>query len=363
MSNQVTFVILLLLTRLAFAQDGSRNVVICNGLTVKLKAQSAGAYGYEWRKDNQIIPGSSGNELVVSEEGNYSVFAYNSVGCLSDESIVITLEYRKPVAVDDIVAGKPNEPVTINVLLNDIGSCSALETTSVSLQSASVYGNVSVDGSSITYLPSNNFNDKEEIKYTVMDLGGQQSNVATVTFDYSKPLPVTLSAFTVSKRETSTILSWTTTSENNSFSFIVERSIDGKTWTAISSQAAKGNTSQIETYHDTDTMPESGVNYYRLKMIDKDGSFAYSQIKSVHFPEFAWATLYPNPVNHTLHIQIRNKQVRKLRLVELTGKTLFQTPVSTSAMVLNMKPYSSGSFLIYLEQENGLVSIFKIFHE
>jgi hypothetical protein len=337
--------------------------VICNGSSIRLKAQSNGAHGYQWRKDNEILPGISDSELVILEEGRYSAFAYNAGGCVSDQSVVITLEFRKPVAVNDYFKSNRNVSAHIDPLINDDTYCAELDPTSLSIKVQPANGSVSIINGKFIYQPSADFSAEDTFKYTVRDKNGQESNVATVTVDYSGALPVSLTEFTALKQETTTLLSWITTSENNSDHFVIERSIDGKSWIPITKVAATGSSTQEQKYQTTDNLPESGINYYRLKMVDHDNSFIYSQVRSVHFPEFSWANVYPNPVRHSLNIKIRNKKVRKLRLIDSSGKILLQSDVRSADMELNMQPYTSGVFFVHLEQENGLVAIFKIFHD
>jgi hypothetical protein len=363
MKNLITVTLLLLLSRLAFGQGGRKEVLICNGTSVKLRATSLGANGYEWSKDGQILPGFSGSDLLISEEGTYAAVALNIDGCTSDQSVIIALEFRKPIAVNDYVKGIRNTAAYINPLENDATSCAELDPASLVIKTQPANGSVSIVNGQFVYQPVTDFSNQTEFKYTVKDKTGQESNLATVTLDYSGALPVVLTNFKAVKQESTALLTWSTTSESNSEKFVVERSTDGKNWITIGAVNATGNSSEKQDYTFTDNSPESGVNYYRLKMIDLDGSFAYSIIRSVHFPEFSWATLYPNPVSNTLHISIRNKEVRKLRLIDPTGKVLFSSEVTSKEMDLNMQPYSSGVFFVHLEQENGLVSIFKIFHE
>ncbi|TDE17559.1 T9SS type A sorting domain-containing protein [Dyadobacter psychrotolerans] len=363
MKNIATVMFLLLLSRLAFGQGGTKEVVICNGTNVRLKAASTGANGFEWRKDGQIIPGFSGSELLISEEGNYAAVALNIDGCASDQSVVIILEFRRPLAVNDFYRGQKNVELTINTLDNDQSTCAEFDPNTLNIKSSPNFGNVIIQNGKFLYTPPTGFTAEAKFQYSVKDKNGLESNVATVTLDYTAPLPVTLTAFNAEKKESVSLLTWTTSEELRSDRFEIQRSTDSKSWASIGNIAARANGAQKQNYDFTDELPESGINYYRLKMIDSDGTLAFSQIRSVHFPEFSWAKLYPNPVSHTLHISIRNKQAKKLRLINLAGQVLYRTNILSKDMDLNMQPYASGVYFVHLEQENGLVSIFKIMHE
>ena len=352
---------MLLITRLAFGQGGKREVVICAGTTVRLQANSVDAYGYQWVRDNEIIPAFSGKELVISEEGNYSAYALNSDGCVSNQSVVIMLGFRRPIAVDDFETGKIGVAQLLNVLQNDQAVCSDLEGNTLAIQTQPRQGSIIKENNQFLYTPTGP-GEFDSFTYSVKDRTGLESNIAKVTIDLSKSLPVTLIAFDAVRKENVSLLSWSTTEEVNSREFEIQRSTDGKNWEVIGSVSAASNTTQKQDYEYMDELPESGLNYYRLKMIDKDDSFAYSSIKSVHFPEFSWAQLYPNPVSHMLHIDIRNSRVRKLRLIDFYGRTLFKSDVSSKELTMDMRSYVAGIYFVHLEQDNGLVAIFKLSH-
>jgi hypothetical protein len=97
-------------------------------------------------------------------------------------------------------------------------------------------------------------------------------------------------------------------------------------------------------------------------MIDQDGTFAYSRIRSVNFPEFSWAKLYPNPVNEVLQVVVNNRRVRKIRVIDSYGRVMYEGHVSSALMHVDMKSYVPGTYLIHLEQEDGMVRVFKIVH-
>ena len=94
-------------------------------------------------------------------------------------------------------------------------------------------------------------------------------------FSQSNPLPIELIYFAGYVQETSTILSWSTASETNCDYFTIERTIDGITWDNIGIVSGHGNSTQVISYQFEDKLPNQGINYYRLKQIDYNGSFRY----------------------------------------------------------------------------------------
>ncbi|GAB3857274.1 hypothetical protein GCM10028822_30700 [Hymenobacter terrigena] len=110
------------------------------------------------------------------------------------------------------------------------------------------------------------------------------------------PLPVELILFTatVTSRQ-GVALYWVTASEKNSKEFVIERSADSKTFDALRTVAAAGNTQSRTTYDLTDEQPLFGTSYYRLRQVDADGTTAYSPVQVVHLgsPSAEGLAVYP----------------------------------------------------------------------
>ncbi|MBK7432556.1 MAG: T9SS type A sorting domain-containing protein [Chitinophagaceae bacterium] len=111
------------------------------------------------------------------------------------------------------------------------------------------------------------------------------------------PLPVSLVSFEAVKQNKQALLQWVTDNELNTASFVVERSGDGSRYNPIGTVAAL-NGSGNNNYRLTDALPLPALNFYRLKIIDRDGTFGYSPVRKV---DFSTAdddiTIYPNPVS------------------------------------------------------------------
>ncbi len=139
-------------------------------------------------------------------------------------------------------------------------------------------------------------------------------------------LPVTLLRFDIATEGQVARLDWTTTFEKNSKQFEIQHSPDAETWQPIGAVAAGGDHATALDYHFTDSTPREGVNYYRLKMIDLDGSYSYSPIKSVEF-KTSPIVVFPNPAADRIYIRSGYGQaIVTVSLVDLTGKTIYETP-------------------------------------
>jgi hypothetical protein len=97
------------------------------------------------------------------------------------------------------------------------------------------------------------------------------------------PLPVVLIAFSGKQEGQAISLSWTTASEENNDYFVVEHATDEMIFEERERVNGNGNSSQLNFYSSRDDEPAAGNNYYRLKQVDFNGAFKYSNIISVNF--------------------------------------------------------------------------------
>jgi len=158
------------------------------------------------------------------------------------------------------------------------------------------------------------------------------------------PLPVKLLTFSAEKSgEKSAMLNWSTASESNSSYFAIERSKDQVNWTTLGQVQAAGNSQIIKNYQYLDNNVYNGVSskltvYYRIKMVDLDGSYEYSPIESVKFgnssrdvvDNTADFFVYPNPASEGIHVEWDADQVKQptsLEFYDLSGKLVYTEKV------------------------------------
>jgi hypothetical protein len=104
-----------------------------------------------------------------------------------------------------------------------------------------------------------------------------------IQFDViSVSLPITLTEFKVLNNNKSINIIWQTASEINNDYFSIERSSDGKNFNVLDIVKGNGNSNKINHYSTIDENPLPGLNYYRLKQTDYDGTFTFSEVKSVN---------------------------------------------------------------------------------
>ena len=128
-------------------------------------------------------------------------------------------------------------------------------------------------------------------------------------------LPVELMAFTGKKIDSGNLLEWITASENNNVGFRIQKSADGQYWENIGWVQGNGTTSEINGYEFLDRVPFYGDNLYRLKQLDIDGTFTYSNvINLVHESEGIEIKVLPNPSPGEINVTVRNPNEHKMKI-------------------------------------------------
>lgn len=130
------------------------------------------------------------------------------------------------------------------------------------------------------------------------------------------PVPVELTSFTANTDENKIILSWETATEKNNAGFDIERSSDKKNFYAIGNVKGRGTTTEKQSYTYTDKISGGGKFYYRLKQIDFNGSFTYSNTLEVSALPivFSLSQNYPNPFNPSTTIKFQLPQKERVVL-------------------------------------------------
>lgn len=174
-------------------------------------------------------------------------------------------------------------------------------------------------------------------------------------FNTNDPLPVTLTSFAADKEESFVRLAWETTSETNSKNFMVEHSRDGKSWLRIGEVAAHGGSEILRSYFFVDNSPLAGVNYYRLKMTDLDGTFEYSTIKSVRFEvTVTKSKVFPNPVSDRFFLEVDDRETLKsVQLLNIAGHRVGVLSSRSVDLSFDMGQLPAGIYLLRVDYKNG----------
>ncbi|WP_460555424.1 T9SS type A sorting domain-containing protein [Ferruginibacter profundus] len=202
---------------------------------------------------------------------------------------------------------------------------------------------------------------------TVVIAGGCVTRTVTVTLNSAfcgQVLPIKLLAFTVQKIDNSAKINWSTEQESNSSYFNVERSADGSNWITIATIGAAGNSGQRIDYGVYDNTPLTGVNYYRLKMVDKDGRYIYSSIQTALFKTKYTVAVAPNPAKDFIHIYIAKtgSQVAAIQLLDAGGKLIYSTKSSQAHLQISTSGIGKGLYFVKVVDADN-VTVIKVLVE
>lgn len=143
------------------------------------------------------------------------------------------------------------------------------------------------------------------------------------------PLPLELANFNARAANNTVILDWETLSEKAFSHFLVQHSSNAQYFRTLQNIQAKGSANLTTSYRTVDSKPREGTNYYRLKMVDGDGTFTFSEIKSIEFIRSGITNIIPNPVNtneFTVTYQsAKSNNDISLRVIDLFGRVVYHS--------------------------------------
>jgi hypothetical protein len=179
---------------------------------------------------------------------------------------------------------------------------------------------------------------------------GATSNIAWINLaPAGAPLPVRLTSFNASAEGFSTKLVWNTAEESGITEYIVEKSTDGRNYKAIGTVKA----ANLKSYSFIDAQSADN-SYYRLKMVELDGTYKYSYIVSVKAKFDASLTLSPNPVKSSLMIQHpKANATSHIQIMSANGQLLRDIRLSANAVISNVDMSGLSNGLYHVVFRNG----------
>lgn len=183
-------------------------------------------------------------------------------------------------------------------------------------------------------------------------------NTSNSSIQASVVAPVTLTDFHIVLLDCQPTLRWTTTSEYNAANFVVERSRAGENnWLTIATIPARNQSASTSEYNHTDISLNGadGAWLYRLKMVDRDGRFRYSEVLSV-LPNCKTPQVltYPNPVKSKLYMSLTGISGKaRVMLLTSTGQTVLQTSLANGISTIDVSSVTPGLYVLSVKDENG----------
>lgn len=172
------------------------------------------------------------------------------------------------------------------------------------------------------------------------------------------PLPVELTSFTARQENEKVNLQWTTASEIDNEYFMIQRSSDGETFFDLEKIQGRGTNTLNTNYQTHDLEPLHGDNYYRLKQVDFDEKFTFSEIQLVHFEgEKTTINVFPNPTK-TGKINLNffnNNRNTTIEIRDILGRLVSQQKVESIGNQMIEIPTSSWTNGIFVIQVSNAI--------
>ncbi len=178
----------------------------------------------------------------------------------------------------------------------------------------------------------------------------------------NNPLPIELGEFNAVLDNNKIKLNWTTITEKNNDYFIIERSKNGESWEQLRQVKGAGTSSQLLNYKEIDYAPLDGISYYRLKQVDFDGKYSFSQIRAVDSKNFqaTQLDLYPNPVTGNVVTLNSERDIinGKLTIYSVAGNVVYEEDnLFGKTVELSTQNLSKGTYILEIKEPIALSKI------
>jgi SdrD B-like domain/Secretion system C-terminal sorting domain len=172
-------------------------------------------------------------------------------------------------------------------------------------------------------------------------------------------LPVRLVSFTAQPQGSQVALQWVVAEQSNISSYQVEFSKDGSSFSSFTSVAANNNLTA--TYNAVHPNPVTGINYYRLRIVDKNGIITYSDVRKVNFGKISTISVFPNPARVEVNITLTAAMVNKaatISILSIDGKLVSakQLVAASQTETINVSTLASGKYIIRIITGNEVIN-------
>jgi hypothetical protein len=199
-------------------------------------------------------------------------------------------------------------------------------------------------------------NLRDNPTYNFSTAGAENRTTRFTIHIKDSPLPVELVSFEGELLDGKVELSWETASEKENDYFEVQKSVDGNRFIEIDYVSGQGNSNELVSYYSVDANPSLGTSYYRLKQVDYDGEFSYSNIISISNYSDIAIDIYPNPATDYIYVQIPSVSELEvsLKIISMDGKVLLENSWRNESGIkrINISDLPSAQYILRKEINN-----------
>lgn len=168
-------------------------------------------------------------------------------------------------------------------------------------------------------------------------------------------LPVKLVSFDVKKEADLVTLTWSTTEEINSDYFEIQRSSNAKDWLTLGTVKSRNSGVQENDYSYTVSQLRNGRHYFRLKMVDLDGTAAMSQIRNLSLQSMRedFFSFGPNPAFDYVTINAKDlAEINSVSIMDKSGRSVFSSASITDGKI-GVQNLTDGLYVLQVSLKNG----------
>ena len=278
-----------------------------------------------------IVPAAEGEE-GIDKVSDIRYWAINCSGCSSNNinDVVIWLEYR------DEDAEGVTDPANLRIAKTENG----------------IWKNLG--GVDATPPNSEIENPRTRIKSTIPFNTFSSFSLANAVGG-TNALPVTLLSFTAAPAGDDVRLAWRTATETGNDYFAVEHSADGRDFRELGRVAGAGDSATPRSYEYTHADVPTGTHYYRLRQVDFDGSYEYSDVVSVLLDGSGGALrLFPNPARDAVQVISAGTEALRYDLFDAFGRRLRSDAVAPQGRI-DLRGLAPGTYILRLSDLSGRV--------
>ncbi len=202
--------------------------------------------------------------------------------------------------------------------------------------------------------------DVDDVSYSNTNWTQYEAAHMSYSLDCANTTPVELLGFIIDKNQKGIILHWETASEINNLGFEVHKSLDGINWVNIGFVKAAINPIKKNEYKFIDENPPKSICYYRLKQIDLDGSFEFTNTLSFDNSQDNKLQIFPNPTSNKLFVKGIEFEDCNVIIYNIAGQVVANLFIQNNEIDISTLEYG----LYYVEiQTNTQIEIFRIIKE
>jgi len=194
-----------------------------------------------------------------------------------------------------------------------------------------------------------------------LSVAGVGNDLTSCNFPFTV-LPVLWESFTAEVNATQqVVLKWAVGQQSNNSGFFVEHSSDGIHWENLKYFQTDPNENSPAKYSFVHTKPVSGRHYYRIKQVDLDDNYTYSEIKMIDLKNNIQVEITPNPVTDQIKVWIQSIPLNdrvQFSLFDFSGKLIKNSVLNTGVNIVDIRSIPKGTYFLRIRTEDG-----KTYHE